>query len=281
MIVDNGSCQQSFSATCYMDTDFSISKKKMPVVFVGHGSPMNAIEDNAFSRTWMEIGKNLPPVHAVLCISAHWETAGTKVTAMEKPETIHDFYGFPKALYDIQYPAPGSPRLAHMIRRTVTLRDVQPDETWGLDHGTWSVLRKMLPKADIPIVQLSLDSSQGPSFHYLLGKELRPLRNRGVLIIGSGNMVHNLSMMSWQEKGGYDWAMEFDETLSQRILAGDHESIIHYQRLGKAARLSVPTNEHYLPLLYILALQDAQDQVRFFADQVTLGSISMRSLWIE
>jgi len=256
------------------------SEKKMPVIFVGHGSPMNAVEDNAFSRAWIETGKILPRPSAILCISAHWETKGTMVTAMDRPKTIHDFGGFPPALYEIEYPAPGSLELADMIREASISTAVRLDHTWGLDHGTWSVLCRMFPEADIPVIQLSLARNQDASFHYLLGKELKPLRNQGVLIIGSGNIVHNLRMISWKDEG-YDWAIEFDETIKQLILSGDHEAIINYENLGKTSRLSIPTNEHYLPLLYILALQDNREQVRFFTDKVTLGSISMRSLWIE
>jgi 4,5-DOPA dioxygenase extradiol len=256
------------------------SDKKMPALFVGHGSPMNAIEDNEFSRAWAEVGKALPRPNAILCVSAHWETAGTQVTAMEHPKTIHDFGGFPRELYEMQYPAPGSPELARLIQGTVQKAQVRLDQDWGLDHGTWSVLCRMFPDADIPVVQLSLDRTQEPAFHYALGKELRVLRNKGILIVGSGNMVHNLRMMAWQDEA-YDWAIEFDETLKQLILSGDHDSIIHYQNLGKATRLAVPTNEHYLPLLYILAVQDEQEPVRFFTDRMSLGSLSMRSLWIE
>jgi len=259
---------------------FADSKKKMPALFVGHGSPMNAIEDNEFSRAWMETGKALPKPNAILCVSAHWETAGTLVTAMDRPKTICDFYGFPPELDEKKYPAPGSPRLARLIQETANKTQVRLDQTWGLDHGAWSVLGRLFPNADVPVVQLSLDRTQAPAFHYALGKELRALREKGILIIGSGNIVHNLRLMAWQDEG-YDWAIEFDETIRQLILSGDHDSIIRYQNLGQAARLAVPTNEHYLPLLYVLALQGKQEQVRFFADRVTLGAISMRSLWIE
>jgi len=259
---------------------FVDSERKMPVLFVGHGSPMNAIEDNEFSRAWVEAGKALPRPSAILSISAHWESDGTLVTAMEQPKTIYDFYGFPESLYEVKYPAPGSLELARLVQETVQKTQVRLDQAWGLDHGTWIVLCRMFPMADIPVVQLSLDRTQPPPFHYALGKELRPLRNKGILIVGSGNIVHNLGMMAWQGKA-YDWAIEFDEAIKQSILSGDHASIIHYQDLGQAARLSVPTNEHYLPLLYALALQDRQERIRFFADRVTLGSISMRSLWIE
>ena len=259
---------------------FADSEKKMPVLFVGHGSPMNAIEGNDFSRAWVEAGKSLPKPDAILCISAHWETAGTFVTAMERPKTIHDFYGFPQPLYEIEYPAPGSPELARLTQKTVQETHVRLDQAWGLDHGTWIVLHRMFPRADIPVVQLSLDRTQTPAFHYALGRELRGLRNKGVLIVGSGNIVHNLGIMAWQDQA-YDWAAEFDQTIKQLILSGDHHSIIRYQDLGEAARLSVPTNEHYLPLLYVLALQDKQEQIRFFTDRVTFGSVSMCSLWIE
>lgn len=258
---------------------FGDSSRKMPVLFVGHGSPMNAIEENEFSCAWMELGKAIPKPKAILCISAHWETDGIQVTAMVQPRTIYDFYGFPPALYKIIYPAPGSPELAQLVHRTAKKFPVSLDHTWGLDHGAWSVLRRMFPDAEIPIVQLSLNRTKDALFHYEFGKELHSLRYKGILIVGSGNMVHNLGMMSWQDKG-YDWAIEFDETLRQFILSGDHDSLVYYEKLGKAAHLSIPTNEHYLPLLYTLAMQDKQDSVRFFADQVTLGSISMRSLQI-
>lgn len=179
-----------------LNTVFADSEKKMPVLFVGHGSPMNAIEDNEFSRAWVEAAKSLPKPDAILCISAHWETAGTLVTAMEQPKTIHDFYGFPQPLYEIEYPAPGSPELARLTQKTVQKTHVRLDHTWGLDHGTWIVLYRMFPRADIPVVQLSLDRTQAPAFHYALGRELRGLRNKGVLIVGSGNIVHNLRMMA-------------------------------------------------------------------------------------
>ncbi len=263
-----------------LHTAFADSDQKMPALFVGHGSPMNAIEDNEFSRAWAEVGRALPKPHAILCISAHWETTGTQVTGMDQPKTIHDFGGFPAELYAMEYRAPGSPDLAQLTQQTVKTAPVKVDQTWGLDHGTWSVLCRMFPDADIPIVQLSLDRTQSPEFHYALGQELHALRHKGVLIIGSGNIVHNLRRVVFQE-GAYDWAIEFDETIKQLVLAGDHDPIVHYQTLGQAARLAIPTNEHYLPLLYVLALQDKNETVRFFADRVTYGSLSMRSLWIQ
>lgn len=259
---------------------FPETGQKMPVLFVGHGSPMNAIEDNEFSRSWAEMAKNLPHPKAILCVSAHWETSGTQVTGMDKPRTIHDFGGFPAALYEAEYPAPGSPELARLTQESITKTPVRMDETWGLDHGTWSVLLKMFPQADIPVVQLSLDHTQGPDFHYALGKELASLRQKGVLILGSGNIVHNLRTAVFRE-GAYDWALEFDETMRRLIVAGDHTTIVQYNHLGKAANLSIPTNEHFLPLLYILALQTPQEQVRFYNEKITMGSLSMRSVWIE
>ncbi len=251
----------------------------MPVLFVGHGSPMNAIEDNEFSRAWAEVGRSLPIPRAILCISAHWEANAAQVTAMERPRTIYDFYGFPQALYETSYPAPGSPELARLVQETAQGRPVQLDTGWGLDHGTWSVLCRMYPEARIPVVQLSLDRGLTPQAHYELGRELRSLRRKGVLIVGSGNIVHNLRRMVWQDNA-YDWALEFDETMRRLILAGDHAAIIDYPKLGQAARLSIPTNEHFLPLLYTLALQESHDTLRFFAEKVSLGAISMRSVQI-
>lgn len=251
--------------------------ERMPALFVGHGSPMNAIEDNEFSRAWIEAGKQLPLPAAILCVSAHWETAGPRVTAEEHPRTIHDFGGFPAELYAREYAAAGSPALARLVQETAAEAGVAGDTTWGLDHGAWSVLCRLFPRADVPVVQLSLDHTQPPSFHYALGRALRPLRRRGVLIVGSGNMVHNLRLVRWQDTA-FPWASEFDATLRDLIARGDHEPIIAYQRLGEAARLSVPTNEHFLPLLYVLALQEPGEQITFFADKVTMGSISMRSL---
>ncbi len=252
---------------------------KTPALFLGHGSPMNAIEDNEYSRAWIEMGKTLPIPKAILCISAHWETQGVQATAMEKPRTIHDFGGFPDELYAMQYPAPGSPELAELAGQTVQIAPVNLNHTWGLDHGAWSVLCRLFPKSDIPVVQLSLDRTQPPEFHYALGKELRSLRQRGVMIVGSGNIVHNLYMATFQE-GAYDWALDFDEIAKRSILSGDHETLIQYELSGSSARLSIPTNEHYLPMLYILALQEEGESVRFFTEGVTFGSISMRSFMI-
>lgn len=258
---------------------FADTDQVMPALFVGHGSPINAIEDNRFSLAWAGMGQSLPRPNAIVCISAHWETTQTRVSAAKQPETIYDFGGFPPVLYERRYPAPGSPELARLIWGFVQKTPVQLDRTWGLDHGTWSVLSRMFPEADIPVVQFSLARSQEPALHYALGQELRALRRKGVLIVGSGNVVHNLRVVDFQDRG-YDWAVAFDETLKQLILAGDHDALIHYQNLGQGARLAVPTNEHYLPLLYILALQEEQESLSFFVEGVTMGSISMRSLRI-
>jgi 4,5-DOPA dioxygenase extradiol len=251
----------------------------MPVLFVGHGSPLNAIEDNEFSQAWTAAVRELPTPTAVLCVSAHWETAGVMVTAMPHPRTIHDFYGFPEELYAVSYPAPGSPRLASRVQDLLNSASVSADQNWGLDHGAWSVLRRMFPDASVPIVQLSLDTSRLPAEHYRLASALTPLRSEGVLVVGSGNLVHNLRVIQW-EGGAYDWAKRFDANVSRRIIAADHDALVHYDRLGPDAARSIPTNEHFLPLLYALALRQPGEGVRFFAEQVVMGSISMRSLRI-
>ncbi len=253
--------------------------KKMPLLFVGHGNPMNAIEDNEFSRAWKETGKSLPHPKAILCISAHWETAGTQVTAMTQPRTIYDFYGFPPELYAATYPAPGSPDLAERVRRAVKTVEVRPDLTWGLDHGTWSVLKRLFPAADVPVVQFSLDMALDMQQHYELGKQLGELREEGILILGSGNIVHNLRIMRWGEEA-YDWATDYDAKVRQWILEDDHEPIIQYQKHGQAGLLSVNSAEHYEPLLYILALKEPGEPVSFFAEKVTFGAVSMRSVRI-
>lgn len=252
---------------------------RMPVLFAGHGSPMNAIEDNDFSHAWAAVGAAVPRPRAILCVSAHWETDGTQVTAMPKPRTIHDFRGFPDELNRKQYPAPGSPDFAQAARETIRSTPVKADMSWGLDHGAWSVLCRMFPGADVPVFQLSLDRGLSPQRHYEVGRELAPLRERGVLIVGSGNMVHNLGLMEWTDKP-FDWAAEFDGKMKKLILARDHEALIRYDRLGPEARLAVPTNEHYLPMLYAVALQGKDEALSFFTERVTLGSISMRGFKI-
>jgi 4,5-DOPA dioxygenase extradiol len=260
------------------------STLKMPVLFLGHGSPMNAIEDNEFVHGWIEAGNSVPKPSAILCISAHWETRGTYVTAMEKPPTIHDFGGFPKALFAVQYPAPGSPLLARETKRIINKTEAGLDEKWGLDHGCWSVVKHLYPKADIPVVQLSLDYYQTPQYHYDLAKELSILRTRGVLIIGSGNIVHNLGKVAWDklnsEDYGYDWAREAKEKMKKFILNGDHKSLIDYELQGKAFSLSIPTPEHFLPLLYVLALKEESETVTLFNDKLVAGSLAMTSVKI-
>ncbi len=248
----------------------------MPVLFVGHGNPMNAVEDNDFGRAWTDLGRRLPRPRGILCISAHWETDGTCVTAAQRPETIHDFSGFPAELNHFQYPAPGSPAMARKVMDCTRLTRIRHDRSWGLDHGAWSVLCRMYPRADIPVVQLSLDAGAPPSFHYELGRELAPLRREGVLILGSGNMVHNLGVMAWQEEG-FDWAVECDQAMTRLIQAGDHQTLVDYADIPHA-RQAIPTEEHYLPLLYVLGAMNENDPVNFFNDRVTLGSISMRSV---
>jgi 4,5-DOPA dioxygenase extradiol len=250
--------------------------KPMPVMFVGHGSPMNAIEDNEFSRVWKSMGKELPVPAAILCISAHWQTRGTKVTMNEKPETIHDFGGFPKALFDAQYPAPGAVEMAKATIAGVPGSVIHGDLEWGLDHGTWSVLKPMFPAANIPVYQMSLDYNLQPQQHYQLATQLAFLRKKGVLIIGSGNIVHNLGLINWGGKA-FDWAIEFDALVKNKLEKFEHNDLIHYEKLGKAAQLSIPTNEHYLPMLYIAALAGKQEPFRFFNAKTEMGSISMRS----
>jgi len=252
--------------------------EKMPVLFVGHGSPMNAIEDNEFSKGWQEAARKISKPKAILCISAHWETKGTYVTAMEQPKTIHDFGGFPQELFNVQYPAAGNPKLAKETTTLVTKTPVGLDHNWGLDHGCWSVVKRMYPDADTPVLQFSLDYTQPPAFHYELGKELNSLRKKGVLIIGSGNIVHNLRMINFQNPQGYDWAIEFNEKLKKNILSGNHDNIINYTSLGSEAKLAVPTLEHYLPLLYTLGLQEKNENVTLFNDKVLMGSASMTSV---
>src|SRR6185295_7217690 len=249
----------------------------MPVLFVGHGNPMNAIEDNEFSREWAVIGKELPPPKAILCVSAHWQTNGTRVGAMEKPKTIHDFYGFPKELFAVEYAAKGSPDFAKQTQQAITKTKAEFDYEWGLDHGCWSVLNKMFPEANVPTFQLSLDVKASPQDHYEIAQQLKELRRKGVLILGSGNIVHNLRLMKWED-GAFDWATEFDQKIKSLIEKGDDQSIVNYNQLGKEASLSIPTNEHYLPLLYSLALKDKSDDISFFNEKVTMGSVSMRSV---
>lgn len=265
------------------------NSEPMPVLFIGHGSPMNAIEDNEFSKAWREVAIILPKPKAILCISAHWETRGTQVTAMEKPRTIHDFGGFPQALFEVQYPAPGSPCLARKVKDAMKKINVGLDQDWGLDHGCWSVLMQMFPAADIPVIQLSLDSTKPASEHYALAKELASLRQLGVLILGSGNMVHNLRRLvatgngpgDFNQPFGLDWAIEANGLFKQLINESRHSELADYLSLGDAVRLAVPTPEHYLPMLYVLALKQENETVIYFNDQPVGGSLTMTSLIID
>lgn len=254
----------------------------MPVLFIGHGSPMNGIENNAFSTTWAAMARDIPQPKAVLVVSAHWFTRGTHVTAMDFPKTIHDFGGFPQALFDVQYPAPGDPALAAETAGLIHSAVVGLDHDWGLDHGAWTVVRHMYPQANIPVLQLSIDYTKAPEYHYHLAKELYALRKKGVLILGSGNMVHNLRMMSWEmiNGGGYDWALEMNERFKSLILSREHQRLLDYQNLGKEAMLAIPTPEHYLPLMYTLGLQNATEGVSLFNDKAVGGSLTMTSVRI-
>lgn len=260
---------------------FKLREKLQPVFFIGHGSPMNGIEQNIFSKKWQEIGKTIDLPCAVLVVSAHWLTTGTLVTAMSEPKTIHDFGGFPKELFNVQYPAPGSPFFAEETAKLVTSTNVGLDHDWGLDHGTWTVVRHMFPDANIPVLQLSIDYNKPAAYHYNLAKELYELRKRGVMVIGSGNMIHNLRMIDWNnmaEPGfGFDWAKSLNETFKKKILSKDHKDLIEYERLGEAARLAIPTPDHYYPMLYALALMNDTDDVSVFNDEYVGGSLSMTS----
>lgn len=255
---------------------------KMPVLFIGHGSPMNGIENNEFSLQWEKTAKELPVPNAVLVVSAHWLTNGTHITAMDYPKTIHDFGGFPQALFDVHYPAPGNSQLALETKELIKTTDVGLNHDWGLDHGAWTVVRRMYPAANIPVLQLSIDFSKPALYHYNLAKELAALRKKGVLIIGSGNMVHNLRMVAWdkldQPGFGFDWAIEMHELFKTKIIQRDHQALINYETLGKAAKLAVPTPDHYYPLLYTLGLQEKNEEPVFFNDKLVAGSLNMTSV---
>jgi 4,5-DOPA dioxygenase extradiol len=262
---------------------FTETDTTMPVLFVGHGSPMNGIEDNDFSRYWKKLAGEIQKPKAVLCISAHWLTNGTFVTAMDQPKTIHDFGGFPKELFAVDYPAPGNPQLAQETAGLITSMSVGLDHDWGLDHGTWTIVRHMYPEADVPILQLSIDYAKPASYHYALAQQLQALRKKGVLIIGSGNMVHNLGMIAWDhlnDNYGFDWALEMNDIFKKKILEKDHTALMNYQSLSAAAKLAVPTPDHYYPLIYSLALQGEKDSVQFFNDTAMAGSLTMTSLRI-
>lgn len=257
----------------------------MPILFLGHGSPMNAIEENEFVTGFRDVGKTIQRPNAIVVVSAHWETKGTFVTAMEKPRIIYDFAGFPPALFQVAYPASGSPALALETQQLIHKTDVGLDHRWGLDHGAWSVVKHLFPEADVPVIQLSLDHTQSPKYHFELARELAALRQKGVLIIGSGNMVHNLRMVAWDkfdvDNYGFDWTIEASEKMKNYIVNGNYEPLISYRGQGKAFELAIPTPEHYLPLLYVLALKAENEKVTLFNDKAVAGSLTMTSVKIE
>lgn len=257
----------------------SDNSTRLPLLFIGHGSPMNAIADNAYTRALNRLGAELPRPKAILCISAHWMTEGSWITEMAFPRTIHDFYGFPPQLFKVQYPAPGGPEFSRRIRECIDQPMIRPDtQNWGLDHGTWAVLRHLYPKADIPVLQLSLPLQNPTEYHVQLGKQLSRFRDEGVLIVGSGNLVHNLERLRWEANAKpYDWAIEFDEWLKDRLMEGNFAAVLKEYHLTEAGRLSVPTMEHYLPLHYILGAADEKDCLKFEYEELQNGSISMRS----
>ena len=272
----------SISSFNRFTNDLKEDGQLMPVFFIGHGSPMNGIENNSFSNYWKQLAKEIPTPKAVLVISAHWLSKGTRITAMEFPETIHDFGGFPQELFDVQYAAPGSPLLAKETADLITSTTVEMDHDWGLDHGTWTIVRHMYPEANIPVLQLSIDYTKPAQYHYELAKELYALRKKGVLILGSGNMVHNLRMVAWDKLNepeyGFDWAMQMNERFKQLIATDQHNELIKFQDLGKEALLSIPTPEHYLPLIYVLGLKGKKDIPSFFNDKLVGGSLAMTSV---
>ena len=256
--------------------------KAMPVIFFGHGNPMNALADNEITRGWGEIGRSIPRPKGVLCVSAHWYIPAVAVTAMERPRTIHDFGGFPRELFAVQYPAPGSPELAGRVIELLGENVLRDDEHWGLDHGTWSVLCHVFPHADIPVVQLSIDEAEPAAFHYQLSQRLAPLRDEGVLVVGSGNLIHNLHTYAWGRKDvePFDWAVRFEAAARELITKGDHAPLVAYEEMGADAMRSAPTPDHYLPLLYVLALQRPGDEVSFPVEGFDGGSVSMTSVKI-
>ena len=261
----------------------------MPTRFIGHGTPMNALEDNEFTRNWVKLGKEIPNPKAVLCISAHWLTKGTHVTAMEKPKTIHDFGGFGQELYDVQYPAKGNPKLADDTKSLITTTKIGLDHEWGLDHGTWSIVKHMYPDANIPVVQLSIDYHKSPQYHFDLAKQIYSLRKKGVLIIGSGNLIHNIRIADPSKglladangiypENAFDWAVEFNEKLKDYFRSGNFQGAVDYEKLGKPAKLAHPTPDHYYPLLYTLGVAKPDEAVSIFNDKCLVGSLSMTSV---
>jgi 4,5-DOPA dioxygenase extradiol len=252
-------------------------QNSMPAIFFGHGNPLNALQTNQYTTAWRTIGQTIPHPKAILCVSAHWYIPGTFVTAMAKPRTIHDFGGFPRELYEVKYSAPGDPELAKRVQDLLAPVRVGLDQSWGLDHGTWSVLSHVFPNADVPVVQLSIDETQPASFHYELAQRLKRLRDEDVLVVGSGNLVHNLHTYAWGQHPAepFDWAIRFEDEVISYLLMAEHSPLIAYEALGRDARLSVPTPEHYLPFLYVIALRRREDQITFPVKGVDGGSISM------
>ena len=267
-----------------ISSQFSLTPK-MPVLFLGHGNPMNAIEENQFVNGFRNIAKTLPKPNAILCTSAHWFTNGTKVTTMEFPQTIHDFGGFPAALFAVQYPAKGCPELAQETKQLLGPTLVELDEKWGLDHGAWSVIKHLYPEANIPVIQLSIDYTKPANYHFELAQKLQSLRHKGILIIGSGNIIHNLRLVDFNNFNkvdyGFDWAMEAHQTINNYLLDGNYKPLIDYENLSKAIQLAIPTPEHYLPLIYSLGLKDKNDEISLFNDNLLAGSLSMTSLKIS
>lgn len=258
--------------------------EKMPVLFLGHGSPMNAIEENQFVTGFRDIAKTLPIPNAILCISAHWYTNGTKVTAMEMPKTIHDFGGFPQELFEVQYPAKGSPALAQETKNILVPTVVELDEKWGLDHGAWSVIKHLYPAANIPVIQLSIDYTKPAQYHFELAQRLNALRHKGILIIGSGNIVHNLGLVDWnnfdKDNYGHDWAIEARATINNYLHDGDYQPLINFDKQSKAVKMAIPTPDHYLPLIYTLGIQQKGEILSLFNDKLVAGSLSMTSVKI-
>lgn len=271
---------QSLQDLYRFSQQFTYSEALMPTLFIGHGSPMNAIEDTVFAQGWRKLGQTIPTPKAIVVISAHWQTKGSRITAMDFPTTIHDFGGFPQALFDVTYPAPGSPTLALEIQNLAPSFDLHLDHDWGLDHGTWSITKHMFPKANIPVLQLSIDYDKPLDYHYQLAVQLRELRKKGILLIGSGNMIHNLRLLSWDKMNsdyGFDWAIEINAMLQNNIASYNYKDLVAYEKLHRHIRLAIPTLEHYIPMLYTLGLKEAKDELLFFNDAYVGGSLSMTS----
>jgi 4,5-DOPA dioxygenase extradiol len=258
--------------------------QKMPVLFLGHGSPMNAIDENEFVAGFRNLAKTLPQPNAILCISAHWFTNGTKVTAMEMPRTIHDFGGFPQELFNVEYPAKGSPELAIETTKLLLPTEVELDENWGLDHGAWSVIKHLYPDANVPVIQISIDYTKPGQYHFELAQKLSALRTKGILIIGSGNIIHNLGLVDFQnfdrDNYGYDWAIEAREIINNYLLDGNFQPLVNFEKQSKAFQLAIPTPEHYLPLIYTLGLKEKDEELSLFNDKLLGGSLSMTSVKI-